>query len=231
MFLLGTYLYETELRSIVVDLDCLNALIKILKDNAMKYNMTTEYQSGDTICNGSVLDFENDITIKKRQIKNLTLTAKGDGCELCISIGKDKLNTLEMACDNKGAFMQLKEELREWQELYKNKNPLIVLAPFTAKSELIRCIFSILLSFITVLPLMISEWQKGLSIKFTDALMVILCVAFVYYFVVLGLSSLFLHSVEIDIGNNYVRKRRKIANWIMTVVIIPVILSWIFSFI
>lgn len=231
MFLLGTYLYETELRSIVVDLDCLNALIKILKDNAMKYNMTTEYQSGDTICNGSVHDFENDITIKKRQIKNLTLTAKGDECELCISIGKDKLNTLEMACDNKGAFMQLKEELREWQELYKNKNPLIVLAPFTAKSELIRCIFSILLSFITVLPLMISEWQKGLSIKFTDALMVILCVAFVYYFVVLGLSSLFLHSVEIDIGNNYVRKRRKIANWIMTVVIIPVILSWIFSFI
>lgn len=231
MFLLGTYLYETELRSIVVDLDCLNALIKILKDNAMKYNMTTEYQSGDTICNGSVHDFENDITIKKRQIKNLTLTAKGDGCELCISIGKDKLNTLEMACDNKGAFMQLKEELREWQELYKNKNPLIVLAPFTAKSELIRCIFSILLSFITVLPLMISEWQKGLSIKFTDALMVILCVAFLYYFVVLGLSSLFLHSVEIDIGNNYVRKRRKIANWIMTVVIIPVILSWIFSFI
>ena len=197
----------------------------------MKYNMTTEYQSGDTICNGSVHDFENDITIKKRQIKNLTLTAKGDECELCISIGKDKLNTLEMACDNKGAFMQLKEELREWQELYKNKNPLIVLAPFTAKSELIRCIFSILLSFITVLPLMISEWQKGLSIKFTDALMVILCVAFVYYFVVLGLSSLFLHSVEIDIGNNYVRKRRKIANWIMTVVIIPVILSWIFSFI
>ena len=88
-----------------------------------------------------------------------------------------------------------------------------------------------LLSFITILPLMISDWQKGLSIEFMDAFMVILCIAFVYYLVVLGLSSLFLHSVEIDIGNNYVKKRRKIANWIMTVVIIPVILSWIFSFI
>lgn len=51
MFLFGTYLYETELRSIVFDLDCLKVLIKILQANAMKYNMTTEYKSGDTICN------------------------------------------------------------------------------------------------------------------------------------------------------------------------------------
>lgn len=231
MFLFGTYLYETELRSIVFELDCLKALIKILKAHAMKYNMTTEYKSGDTICNGSIHDFENDISINKRQIKSLTLTAKGDGCELRISIGKNKLNSLEMACDDKGAFMQLKEELREWQELYKNKNPLIVLAPFTAKSEIIRSVLSVLLSFTTILPLMISDWQKGLSIEFMDAFMVILYIAFVYYLIVLGLSSLFLHSVEIDIGNNYVKKRRKIANWIMTVVIIPVILSWIFSFI
>ena len=94
-----------------------------------------------------------------------------------------------------------------------------------------RSVLSVLLSFATILPLMISDWRKGLSIEFMDAFMVILYIAFVYYLIVLGLSSLFLHSVEIDIGNNYVKKRRKIANWIMTVVIIPVILSWIFSFI
>ncbi len=231
MIFFGTYLYQIELRNIVLDLDCLKALIKILQDNAMEYNLTIDYKSGETICNRTLFDIENDFLIERRYIKNLTLTAKGNKSGLKVSVGKDKFNTLEMECDDKNLFLQLKEALREWQYIFKNRNPLNMLAPFTVKSEIIRGILSVFLAFFSILPLLIFDWQNGLSINFIEVFMVVFYIAVMYYLIILGLSAIFFHSVEIDIGRNYFKIRRKIANWIMTIIIIPAILSWIFTFI
>lgn len=227
----GTYSYEIELRNIVLDLDCLKALIKILQDNAMEYNLTIDYKSGETICNRTLCDIENDFLIGRRYIRNLTLTAKGNKSGLKVSVGKDKFNTLEMECDDKNLFLQLKEALREWQDLFKNRNPLNILAPFTVKSEIIRGILSVFLAFFSILPLLISDWQKGLSNNFIEVITVCFYIAGMYYLIIWGLSAIFFHSVEIDIGRNNFKIRRKIANWIMTVIIIPLVLSWIFTFI
>lgn len=48
---------------------------------------------------------------------------------------------------------------------------------------------------------------------------------------ILALSAIFLKKVEIDVGINHTKTRRNFGYFILTVVLIPVILTWIFSFV
>lgn len=229
MILVGKYSYKRQLRNIVIDTDCLKALIKIFQAYQMEYNLSIEYRTGETLSNVLFEDVEKDIFTKRRRIKEVTITAEADCMGVNIMMGSQILDEIEIVSDKRDNFIQLKQELQDWQELYKNKNPLIVFAPLTVKSEILRGITSLILSFLTILPMMISEWMNGGQILFGDAVMIITVFGMIYYLVILGLSAFFLRSVEIDIGDNRVKFRRKVAGWIFTVIIIPVILSWILS--
>lgn len=228
MIFTGKYVFKKDITGLIVDLKCLNELERVIKDNNLSYNITIEYKNGDTINDLSIKDIEDDISKDKRQIKEFNLRA-GDS-EIAFSFDND-IAELQIESNDKSKFLKLKQQLLEWFDLYKDKNVLREFAPLSKKSETIRVITSILLAILTTVPFIIYYILNAIPLEFATMLQFFVSLIWVYYLVLLALSLIFLKQVEIDIGINKRRIRRQVGKWILTAVIVPIVISWVFAFI
>lgn len=231
MIFQAKYEFTKELTNIVIDLNCLKALEKILLDNSMQYQICVEYKNGDTLYDLAIHDIEEDLSKDKRQIDSLNVNANNDEIGFELNVGNCLIEQIKIRSNDKTSFLRLKQEIQEWLILYKNKNPFVCFAPFSKKSELIRIFSSFVLSCLTILPMIITEILHNKTIKAWDCIMVCCFFLILYYFFILALSAIFLKKVEIDVGINHTKTRRNFGYFILTVVLIPVILTWIFSFV
>lgn len=225
------YKFEEALHGIIIDLKSLKVLEEKIQEHSMNYSFSIDYKSGDSVYDLSISNIVNDYANEKRHIKSIHLFAYNNNAKLEINAGQDCFEKVEIVCSEKSVFLQLKQEIKDWLEIIKNRNPFICFAPFSKRSEIIRIITSAVLSFLTLAPLVIKEILNGGTVKFSGAIIVFVFFTGSYFLVNLLLSAFFLKDVEIDIGINHTKIRRKFGNWFLTVVLIPVILSWIFSFI
>lgn len=225
------YEFKKELTNMIIDLNCLKALEKILLDNSMEYQICLGYKNGDTLYDLKIKDIEEDISKEKRKIVSITINAYNDNTRLRFNIEDYWIKQLEINSNDKAVFLQLKQETQEWCDLYRNKNPMAHFTPFTEKSELIRGITSIILSILTIVPVIIHDIIHNVSVKAGDCIMMFLSFVMLYYLVTLAISAIFLKKVEIDIGVNNVKIRRNVGYIVLTTIIIPTVLSWILSFI
>ena len=228
MIFMGKYVFKKDITGLIVDLNCLKELKRIIDDNNLSYNITIDYKNGDTINDLSIKDIEDDISKNKRQIKEFNLRA-GDN-EIAFNFD-NIVAELQIESNDKSKFLKLKQQLLEWFDLYKDKNILREFAPLSKKSETIRVITSFLLAIFTTVPFIIYYILNAIPFEFATMLQFFVSLIGLYFLVLLVLSSIFLRQVEIDIGTNKSRIRRKVGKWVLTVVIIPIIISWIFAFV
>lgn len=229
MILYGKYKFEMEFQSLILDLQCLKALTNIFAEHAMSYNINLDFKTGDSIADLTIDDLIKDISLEKKRIKEITVRATNDITEIDLHLDYVFDGKIKTESNNYDEFKQLKQEIQEWSNLYKSHNPFVFLAPFSTKSEVVRILICIGLSILTLFPMIISTYINGGSVKVLDSITVFLFFTFCYYFLLLFLCWIFIKKVEIDIGLNQNRTRRKVGNWVVSVILIPVLISWIFS--
>ncbi len=219
------YQYQKKLNGIIVDIPKIDAVITILQKYSMNFEVNIECKTGDSIRKMSLEEIKNDKLLEQKKISRVQIEAESEELYFKFDIHDFWDNTIEITSNNEDKFNLIKNDIQEWIRLCKNKNPLIILTFGTIASNITIGILGLILSLLTWLPFLVKN-----SYPIDDSVPVIFVFAMLYFFTVSVLSCTFMKRIEIDIGINKHRIRRKIGGWILTTLIIPVILSFICSF-
>lgn len=219
------YLYNYEMKGVIIDTKKIEVLEGILKQYSMQYKICFECKVEDSICTMSFDEIKTDIFLEQKAIKSIVVEAESETIGFELDTDGLWVPWLKIKANEKNKFDLFKRDIQEWIKLCKNKNPLVCLVAKNTKSYILIGFISVVLSVLTWLPVIIGDLKNGLMVPFDSCFIIIFFSAMVFFGLTLWLSRFFIKNIEIDIGINKTRIRRKIGGWILTVLIIPFIIS------
>lgn len=226
------YTFRKDISAVLLTADKLKKWVDVLEEYELDYECEIRYVGGESFSTSNIQELFEDRYLENKSIESIEISARDfeKGIRVNFECGDISWrNSISCSCQEKDTFIRIRDEINQFVESITNKGVWAFLTRKTKMSFLIKMFFGILWT-IGIFTYPIKAWaQDKTAFWLIEFGIVIMCS--LSYYSVQNICEYFCPIVEFDIGKNKYKLRRKRFSWLVTVIIIPFVISIVATFV